>query len=177
MSSSARIAAFLVATIGLGCVGHERFAGAEGEPLYTEPPSISAIRWDCSSGDATWAFEVDTVHWTANGSLWLAQGADYVEKHAVRSVSAAHDGTWDELALELDIVADWREASSGSSTAFFCNDTTLEAISFRLVVYTPGSEDEADCRSWGADPELFDGVSGVASCELLWEDPDTGTER
>lgn len=182
MSSSARITALLVAATGLGfvsagCLGHERFAGATGDPLHSDPPSISDIRWDCSGSDATWTFEVDTVNWTANGSLWLAQSDDYVEKHAVRSVSAAHDGTWDELSLELDIVADWREASSGSSTAFFCNDSTTQAISFRLVVYTPGSEDDADCRSWGADPQLFDGVSGVSECALIWEEPDTGSAR
>ncbi len=160
----------------VGCVGHERFAGAEGEPLHSDPPSISDIRWDCDSIDAIWSFEVDTLAWTANAELWMGQDTDYVERHAVRSTSAAHDGTWDQLALELDVVADWREASSGSSTAFFCNPTTLEAISFRLAVYTPGTEEQADCRSWGAQPSLFDGVDGAAACELLWEEPDTAAE-
>jgi hypothetical protein len=169
--------AALALLLATGCVGHERFAGAEGEPLHSDPPSISEIRWDCSSSDATWTFEVDTVNWTANGNLWLAQSDDYVEKHAIRSVSAAHDGSWDELSLELDIVADWRDASSGSSTAFFCNEPVTQSLSFRVVVYTPGSEAEADCRSWGQDPELFDSVEGVSGCELLWEEPDTDSER
>jgi hypothetical protein len=126
--------AALALLLATGCVGHERFAGAEGEPLHSDPPSISEIRWDCSSSDATWTFEVDTVNWTANGNLWLAQSDDYVEKHAIRSVSAAHDGSWDELSLELDIVADWRDASSGSSTAFFCIEPVTQSLSFRVVV-------------------------------------------
>lgn len=174
MSVLSRPALLLLACLQTACVGHERFAGAEGEPLHSDPPSIADIRWDCSGSDATWSFEVDAVNWTANGDLWLATAADYVEKHAVRSISAAHDGTWDQLALELDIVSDWRDASSGSSTAFLCNTPTLEAISFRLVLYTPGTEAEADCRSWGADPALFDGVDGVSACEVIWEEPDTG---
>lgn len=161
--------------LGAGCIGHERFAGAEGEPLHSDPPTISDIRWDCSSTDATWSFEVDTVNWTANGALWLVVDTDYVEQHAVRSTSAAQDGSWDQLALSLDIVADWRDASSGSSTAFFCNPPTTETISFRLVVYTPGSEEAADCRSWGAQPTLLDRVDGVPACELLWEEPDTAS--
>ncbi len=165
----------LIAGLSVGCVGHERFAGAQGEVLYDEVPSISEIRWDCTIEDATWAFEVDTVNWTANGTLWLATAPDYVEQHAVRSISAAHDGSWDLLSLELDIVSDWRDASSGSSTAFLCDTATVEAMGYRLAIYTPGSEDLADCRSWGADPTLFDGIEGVAACDQLWEPPDTGS--
>jgi len=167
--------AIMAAALLAGCIGHERFAGAQGEALYDEVPSIDNIRWDCSIDDATWTFEVDTVNWTANGKLWLATSADYVEQHAVRSISAAHDGSWDQLSLELGIVADWRDASSGSSTAFLCDTATVESMGYRLAIYTPGSEELADCRSWGAVPTLFDGIDGVAACELLWEPPDTGT--
>ncbi len=165
-----------LAAISTGCIGHERFGGATGEVLYDEVPQISAIRWDCSSEDATWDVEVDTVNWTANGHIWLATASDYVEQHAIRSTKAAHDGTWDELALELDIVSDWRDANAGSSTAFLCDPPTTEAISFRLAVYTPGSGEQGDCRSWGADPELFDRIDGVPACELIWEPPDTGSD-
>jgi hypothetical protein len=163
--------------LGVGCLGHERQAGAEGEPLYSVPPTIEAIRWECDATEARWRFELDALNWTANGDLWLAEGTDYVEKHALRSVEAARDGSWDALALELDIVPDWRDASTGSSTAFLCDPPTLEAISFRAVIYTPGGEEQADCASWGADPELFDRVEGAAACTRVWDWPDTGEDR
>jgi hypothetical protein len=174
---SLRLAPLLALAAGcaaLGCIGHERFAGAEGEPLYSEPPSIADIRWGCDAEEGAWSFDLDAVHWTANGYLWLATASDYLEQHAIRSVSAASDGSWDQLSLELDIVADWRDAASGSSTAFLCNTPTLQAMSFRVVIYTPGDNTQADCRSWGADPELFDGVQGVPACDLVWEELDTG---
>ncbi len=166
--------ALLLLAACAGCIGHERFAGAAGQPLYDEPPLITAIQYACSVEDEQWTFELQTDAWTANGHLWLATAADYVEKHAIRSVSAAADGSGDELSLELDIVADWRDASSGSSTAFLCDDSVLDAMSYRVVVYTPGSEDESDCRSWGAAPQLFDGIEGVSECDQTWEQPDTG---
>lgn len=157
-----------------GCLGHERDAGATGQPLYSDTPSIRTIAWDCSRDDQTWTLEVTTEHWTANGTLWMAKDTDYLEQHAVRSESAAWDGSSDQLSLELDIVADWREASSGSSTAFGCDSVTHEAINLRLVVYTPGSEEVGDCRSWGSNPSFFDDIEGVEACDLVWEEPDTG---
>jgi hypothetical protein len=170
-------ACFGVACFSAGCIGHERFAGADGEPLYSEPPSIESISWGCSASEASWSVEVSTLEWTANGDLWMAKATDYVEQHDLRSVSAAHDGSWDQLELELDIVSDWRDASPGSSTAFLCDDATVAEISFRLVVYTPGSEESSDCRSWGALPTLFDTIEGVPACELIWDEPDTGVTR
>ncbi|MFH1463272.1 MAG: hypothetical protein ABIO70_02695 [Pseudomonadota bacterium] len=160
--------------LAVGCLGHERFAGAEGDPLHTEVPAITGIVWGCSSQEATWAFEVTTDAWTANGDLWLATDTDYVEQHPLRSDIAAGDGSADHLIQELTIAADWRDASSGVASAFLCDAVTLAAMNLRAVVYTPGSGAAADCRSWGADPAFFDQVEGVPACSQVWEAPDTG---
>ncbi len=163
-----------VSLLATGCLGHERDAGATGEPLYSETPSITSISWGCSRDDQEWSFEVETENWTANGTFWMATSGDYVEQHPVRSDSAAADGSSDLLSQDLNIVADWRDASSGSATAFACDSLTTASINLRLVVYTPGSEEVGDCRSWGADPTFFDDIDDAEPCELVWEDPDTG---
>ncbi len=160
--------------IACGCLGHERGAGATGAVLYDTPPLITDISYDCSRNDEEWSFEVDTDHWTANGGLYLAVEESYAEQHTIKSVSADADGQGDHLELTLSIEADWRDASSGSSTAFQCAPSTWAAMSYRLVVYTPGSEDVSDCRSWGAQPELFDQVDDVPACEQAWNSSDTG---
>jgi hypothetical protein len=167
---------FLSLLLTTACLGYDP-GGAEGEPLHTETPAITGIVWGCSSQEATWTFEVTTDAWTANGDLWLATGRDYVEQHPLRSDSALGDGSGDHLVQELPIVADWRDAEAGTSTAFLCDSATLGALNLRAVVYTPGTEAVGDCRSWGADPTFFDQVEGVPACGLVWEDPDTGTLR
>jgi hypothetical protein len=157
-----------------GCLGHARDSGAHGTPLHGEAPAITSIDWSCSREEETWSFEVATEHWTANGDLWLARSADYVEQHPVRSDLAAGDGSADHLVLDLAIVADWRDADPGASTAFLCDEATLSSLNLRLAVYTPGSGEVGDCRSWGADPAFFDAVEGVPACSAVWEEPDSG---
>jgi hypothetical protein len=142
-------------------------------PLHEGNPSITEISWDCSVADAMWTLDVLTLGWTANGKLWLAKERSYVEDHSVHSIAAASDGSTDHLQLGLDIVADWRDANAGSSTAFQCTPSTEAALNARLVVYSPGGGDVGDCRSWGPDPTFFDTVNGVSSCDVVW-DSDTG---
>ncbi len=146
-----------------------------GQVLYDSPPSIEEIWYDCSVDEDQWSFYVYTTGWTANGSLLMAMDQDYVEEHTIKSQEAAADGSYDYLGLTLNIEADWRNVYSGSSTAFLCNESTLNALSYRLVVYTPGTQDQADCRSWGADPWLFDSVEDAPACDAIWEEPDSGS--
>jgi len=166
----------LTLLLAVACLGYDRDPGAEGSPLHTETPAITGIVWGCSVQTAIWTFEVSTDAWTANGDLWLATGLDYLEQHPLRSDVAAGDGSADHLVQELPIVADWRDAAAGASTAFLCDTATLAGMNLRAVVYTPGGETVGDCRSWGADPTFFDGVEGVPACSLVWEEPDTGAE-
>lgn len=158
----------------LGCGSDDTGGYTAADPLYDDPPEITDLSWSCSVDEETWTFAVDTAGWTANGTLYLAQATDYVESHTIRSQEAAADGSADHLELELAIEPDWREVTSGSSTAFACNASTEAALCFRVVVYTPGTEEVSDCRSGGADPTLFDEVEGIPACDEVWTGEDTG---
>ena len=147
--------------------------GDVGQPLYDAVPSITDIDGTCSVDAQTWTFDVTTNAWTANGNLYLAADTLYLERHPLTSIEAAADGTADHLQAQVAIQADWRDASPGSATAFQCNPSTWETLNFRVVVYTPGTSDVGDCRSWGPAPSNFDSFSSVPPCDLAWE-PDTG---
>ena len=154
----------------IGCI--EPGGGEVGEPLYSGVPHITDLSWSCSVDEETWSFEVLTDAWTANGNVYLAQTAAYLERHPLSSIEAAADGTSDRLVAEVDIVADWRDAAPGSGSAFACNDTTEATLDFRVVVYVPGTSDEGDCRTWGPDTTVFDTFETVPTCDTPWS-PDT----
>ncbi len=77
-----------------------------------------------------------------------------IESHAVYSQTAASDGSADHLALELGIVADFRDAQPGSTSAWLCADA--EALSYLVTVRLADGSDTADCRTWGVDPAVFE---------------------
>lgn len=169
--------ASLTASLGTLLACHpEQVGGPDGAgPLYDDPPSITLIQWSCSTEDETWTFQVETANWTANGRLYLTTDAAYLEEHALTSRTAAADGSSDSLEVELGIEADWRDVSSGSTTAFLCTPTTETTLSFLVVVYTPGTGAEADCRTGGGDPTLFATIEDVPECDEVWAQADTGT--
>ena len=111
-------------------------------------PNIDVLSFDCDPSTARWSFEATTDAWTANGNLWLYIDP-VLEKHPIYSVSAAADGSSDLLELKLSVVADWRDASPGSSTQFQCSD--FDALGLRLYVYHPETAEAADCVTAGAD--------------------------
>lgn len=139
--------------------------------LPSDPPEIQVLSWSCDAAAATWDFQVETRYWTGGGTVWMARDPDRVERHRVPSVSAEADGSADRLELGLDVVADWRYAVSGSSTAWRCAEA--DRLSFQVAVYTVDG-DRADCRTWGADPALWSRVDDVADCETVLEVEDTG---
>lgn len=149
--------------------------GEAGQPLHGGVPAITDIQGDCSVDEQTWTFDVMTDAWTANGNLYLAADTLYMERHPLVSLEAAADGTSDHLQAQVTIQADWRDASPGSATAFQCNPSTWDTLNFRVVVYTPGTSEVGDCRSWGPAPENLDSFASVPACELTWN-PDTGGE-
>lgn len=106
-----------------------------------DPPTITAFEVACMRDADRWAITVDTALWTGGGAVWMTAGGTWSERHAIRSTRAASDGSTDHLDLKLPIVADWRDASPGSSTAFTCSDPTA----WQLVVFTQAGE-PADCR-------------------------------
>lgn len=160
---------FLVACATPGIGGGE--TGDTEGALSRAAPSVTQLDWACDAQDARWSFTADTDAWTGGGSLWIAKNSDRVEKHRVPSTTAAVDGSSDHLALTLSVVADWRYQVSGSSTAWRCSDQ--DALSFQLAIYDADGGARADCRSWGADPELWSRLDDVPDCDTLLE-ADTG---
>ena len=140
-----------------------------GTVLHDTPPTITGIQYSCSVDEEKWIFQVTTDAWTANGTLYLAATSDYVEQHSLQSEEAAADGSSDLLTLSLSIVADWRDVSASSSTAFLCNSTTEAAICWRIFVYTPGTGDVSDCASGGYEPTWFDDMDDIPTCDTRWE--------
>jgi hypothetical protein len=151
-----------------GCGGPDGHAPVGDPPWPPEAwPEITAISAECDVYASEWTFEVKTMYWTGSGRLWLATTVERAERHALPSVEAEADGSADRLKLTLDVVRDWRNAVSGSSTAYRCGQA--EALSYLVQVYTPDGEEVADCRSWGFDPEIWSAVDGSAACDERWD--------
>ena len=157
-------------TLATACAQGGGAVDSDSAWLSTEAPEIVAITASCDPAFATWSFQVDTTGWTGGGALWMAERGDRVERHGLSSVSAAADGSTDRLSLSLSAVADWRYAVEGSSTAWRCVDE--DALSFQITVYTRDGADRADCRTWGADPSLWDRLDEVPDCATVLEDAD-----
>lgn len=142
------------------------------DPLFGKAPRISNIRWTCDAERSEWLFTIETDAWTGGGTTWIARGAERYEEHRIRSVKAAADGSSDILELELDVVADWRDASPGSSTAWRCSDAA--SLTFLVAIKETSGDDQTDCRTWGASPELWAAFADIPDCEVRLTITDTG---
>ena len=157
----------------LACSGSSTPAEEQG-PFYDGDPEITAVQWGCDLEESVWAFEMTTAQWTGGGRIFMAAEPDLVEEHRIRSTGAAADGSTDSLSLELDIVADWRDAVGGASTRWRCDDE--ESLTFLATVFTADGSSRGDCRVWGADPALWD-ETDIEGCETMLEEPDTGSKQ
>ena len=117
-----------------------------------DPPVIATASVECDPDDAKWRVDLTTEHWTGGGRLWFSTDGDYVEDHRIDSVEAEGDGSADRLELDLSIVADWTDASGGSSTVFNCGVPELTGF---LAVYDRDGTTVADCRVLGDAPERW----------------------
>ncbi len=130
-------------------------------------PTIDDIVVQCRQGNTRWQIDVTTTGWTGNGLLWLTDGQRY-ERHSLYSVSAAPDGSADQVRIQLDIVSDWRDAQSGRSTGFSCTEGTVPSV-FVAIRHpqTLGITDCADVffdeRDLSVDEELED-----TATESVW---------
>jgi hypothetical protein len=129
-------------------------------------PAITAAAAACDVDDAQWAFSAQADAWTGNGEVVLSDDGDYVEHHPMYSTTAASDGSSDTLALTLTIVADWRDAVAGTSTAFNC-DAPLAGV---LRIYTRDGADVADCRAFGEEPSRWQNWDPDVACEAVIEE-------
>ena len=142
------------------------------DPLDGDDPRITEVSWACVVEDSAWYFTVSADAWTGGGRIFLARDAGRYEEHRIRSTSAAADGSADTLELSLAIVADWRDASSGTSTGWRCDDEG--ALSFQATVFETTGESLTDCRTWGAQPDLWSSIEPVADCDTELTISDTG---
>lgn len=155
------------------CGGEAEDAVAVADPRSGDA-AITAVSWDCDPDLAQWSFVVDTEHWTAGGVVWITGDTDRAERHGLPSVAAAEDGSTDHLELKLSVVSDWRYAVLGSSTGWRCLDEP--ELSFVVVIYAEDDSGETDCRSWGANPEIWAEIPGGPVCGTALEVvEDTGT--
>ena len=121
------------------------------------PESHLDLLCDVDAGE--WTLQAEADAWTSGGRLYF--GTDtLLESHYVRSVSAAADGSHDELSLDLDIVGDWREQEDGSSTAVRC----AERVDLVFVIYDRDG-DVSDCLARGPTPEQLMAEDDVPDCE------------
>jgi hypothetical protein len=128
------------------------------DPILTTP-SLEAFDIACDVDLGAWTGTATATSWTGGGALWWTVDGDYVEAHSVRSQVAEADGSGDQLGISLTVVGDWREAASGSATAFHCD----EDPSLRFVVYDTLGE-IADCVDGGPSPDLLDALEDVPGC-------------
>lgn len=124
------------------------------------------VEADCDADEDQWTVTVRTIGWTSGGLLSMSADGHTVEAHDLESAAAAPDGSWDSLKLELDIVGDPRDAEPGKSTAWLCDQDTLEAMAWRVVVYDPSTGEKADCAVWGAELD-WNAVAGYSACDPL----------
>ena len=96
---------------------------------------------------------MSTERWTGGGTMWMSIDGTYVEAHEVLSVEAEGDGSADRLELKLSFVADFQDASPGSSTAFNCGTPGLQGL---VVIYGRDGESVADCRVFGDSPTAWE---------------------
>ncbi|NOY24844.1 MAG: hypothetical protein GXP62_03135 [Oligoflexia bacterium] len=145
----------------LGCVPKGDAATAQPGTVPDNPPTISNIEWGCDVDLAQWSFLVDTAYWSGGAYLWLATDAKTWERHTIYSQAAAADGSTDQLGASLDVVTDWRDAVSGSSTRFRCQDEA--DLAFQVTIYDRYGTEATDCQRWGVDGVL-DEIGDVFAC-------------
>jgi len=134
--------------------------------LVLHAPQFTDVSVSCDADAAKWHFTADTDAWTGNGQVILSADGNYVEAHGLRSKAADAQGAWDQLSLDLSIMADWRNASPGSSTAFNCLTPGLSGI---LRVFEVDGSTEADCRAFGETS--WSRWNTGYSCDIPLEEP------
>ncbi len=126
-------------------------------------PTLAEMSVNCVVEEERWEVRVLASAWSGGGMLTVARSAERVEQHPIPSSIAAADGSWDCLGADLQIVADWRDAASGSSTGWRCADE--EELSFHLTLDDASGGAVADCSVFGDDPTVFDAFEELEACE------------
>jgi len=136
---------------------------------FSGTPEIESVSSSCSSEQDERSVEVHTRGWTGGGRISFTVDGRTIEEHPLHSVEADANGEWDTLRVALTIVADPSQAAKGSSTALLCDPETNEALSMRLGVFSPNSQEEADCRVWGPD-QAWEIIGEYPACDRVLEE-------
>lgn len=131
-----------------------------------DPAAIQELVWQCDTDGAAWLLEATTDAWSAGAYVYVAQSDSVWERHTALSVEAARDGSSDLLRAELDIEADWREASGDGRTRFRCEEA--DDLAWQLTVYDRAGEEATDCLRWGVEGP-FEEIEDVPACGNRWE--------
>lgn len=141
------------------------------DPLGTSAPAITSTTITCVEEDAEWTFTVETDAWTGNGALYLSADGEYIEQHALPSVSAPSDGSADKLERTLDVVATWRDVEANNSTAFGCASPDLAGI---ITVSSRSGAEVTDCLAFGVEPARWSNWDAGVTCDAVRDTGDTG---
>ncbi len=138
--------------------------GDSAEPVVVPAsPSLASFDLSCDADVGVWTLQATTDAWSGGAvSHWSVDGA-YVETHRPIALSYAEDGSSETLELVLAMVSDWREQSSGASTAFTC-----AAGPQVLFVLNDLGGVAADCLVVG-EPAFFDDVGDTPDCAEAWD--------
>ena len=139
-------------------------------PTYADP-EITAASVECDPERPRWTFDVTASAWTGNGQVLLSADGSYIERHRLDSISAEADGSTDQLQLKLDVVADWRDVSEGSTTVFNCDEPFLDGV---IRVYSRTGDAVTDCRAFGTDPARWATWEPDTACATVLEGEDSG---
>jgi hypothetical protein len=157
----------ILALLALACAPKGQQEASSLETRGSQGSEILETSYECDVEAGEWSFRVLTSGWSAGMRLWMALDPETWERHTGYSVGAAADGSEDELAIELDVVADWRDAADGSRTRFRCQDE--EALAFQISTYDREGALEVDCLRFGVEGVL-DQIDEVSDCEASVEE-------
>lgn len=166
---------WLGATLGLLSACIRPMPDAAPGPLEGGPPAITGLDLQCDPASDRFSLRVRTDAWAGSARLWLGQGIDAVEFHRGASVAAAADGSADCLQLTLAAAEDPEEARPDATTRFRCTD--FADLSVLVSVTALDASTVTDCRSFGADPTLWERVPQGPACATPLTPEDTGQVR
>ena len=158
-------------TFFLACV---TLPGSEPtEAVELLPPAIETVWFSCSAPEDTREVQVRTEGWTGGGLLAWTLNGESMEEHPLGSIESDPNGEWDELLVQLSIVADPAAVARGARTAMLCDDTHAEHLAYRLSILAPDTNEEADCRFWGPETD-WESLGAYPPCDTPLDSSEVG---
>jgi len=167
---NALIASGAILVLAQGC-GTEVEDPTDGTP--TETPSATATPGDYTPEyldfrESTVDVACDTDYidmyayvdgWTEDGTAWFGiydnpDWSDYFEMHDAGTIDYHEAPYWEDLGVELDIVA-LADQTSGVSTIFACDNVEGDFLTYSFCSEDYFYDDGEWCLFWGHDPSYW----------------------